>query len=93
MERGIPDSTAYMQLCGVKKDRLLANSLKKSSYKKVFLVELLEYDLDYARIESPEQAKMLEDLLEKSYTDLGIKVIRVPKMSVTERADFVLNNL
>lgn len=93
MERGIPDSTAYMQLCRGIKSKSLKQALKNCYYKKVFLLELLNYELDYARTESQEEAKMLEYLLEKSYTDFGITVIRVPKMSVRKRADFILNNL
>ena len=93
MERGIPDSTAYMEICGVKNDKNLTEALRKCSYKKVFLMELLKYKLDYARTESQEEAMILDDLLEKSYTDLGIKIMRVPKMSVAKRVKFILNNL
>lgn len=93
MERGIPDSTAYMQMCGIKNDKDLAKALKNCFYKKVFLVELLKYELDYARTESEEEARLIESLLEKSYTDIGIKVTRVPKMSVEKRVKFILDNL
>ncbi len=93
MERGIPDSTAYMQMCGIKNDKALAKELKNCSYKKVFLMELLKYDADYARTESQEEAQLLEKLLEKSYTDLDIEVVRVPKMSVSKRVKFILDNL
>lgn len=93
MERGIPDSTAYMQMCGIKRDKDLAKALKNSSYKKVFLMELLKYELDYSRTESEEEAQILDNLLEKSYTDLGIKVIRVPKMSIEKRVEFILDSL
>lgn len=93
MERGIPDSTAYMQMCGVKEDKNLAKALKNCSYKKVFLMELLKYELDYARTESKEEARLIDNLLDKSYTDLEIEVVRVPKMSVEKRVKFILDNL
>lgn len=93
MERGIPDSTSYMKLAGGKKDKILEKALKNCYYKKVFLLELIKYELDYARTESQEEAILLDNLLEKSYTDLGIKVIRVPKMGVEERLKFIINNL
>lgn len=93
MERGIPDTTAYVKLLGVKKDVVLKKALRKCNYKKVFLMELLKYEVDYARIESQEEAMLLENLLEKSYTDLGITVVRVPKMSVVKRIKFVLSHL
>ena len=93
MERGIPDSTAYMKMCGINEDKNLKKALKKCSYKKVFLMELIKYELDYARTESQEEAMMIDSLLEKSYTDIDIKVVRVPKMSVEKRVKFILDNL
>jgi len=93
MERGIPDSTAYMKLCGIKEDKNLNKALKNCYYKKIFLLELIKYEVDYARTESQEEAMLIENLLEKSYRDLNIEIIRVPKMSVEERVKFILNNL
>lgn len=93
MERGIPDSTAYMKLCGVEKDKELDEALKHCWYKKVFLMELIKYETDYARAESQEEAMILDNLLEKSYTDLGIEATRVPKLSVEERVQFIKNNI
>jgi len=94
IERGIPDSTAYyQQLCGVEKDDFLEKALKECKYKKVFLFEMLDYKKDYARVESSDEALNLEKALEKSYQDLGIEVIRVPKMSIDERVNFILSNL
>jgi predicted ATPase len=93
MERGIPDSTAYMKMAGVENDKDLVAANKKCAYKKVFLMELIKYEKDYARTESQEEAMIIDSLLEKSYTDLGMEVIRVPKMSVEERAQFIIDNL
>jgi len=93
MERGIPDSTAYLKMCGVKKDKILLKALKNCYYQKVFLLELFKYEQDYARTESQEEAMLLENLLEKSYSDLGFTVVRVPKMSIEKRVKFILTNL
>ncbi|QQG44462.1 MAG: ATP-binding protein [Candidatus Roizmanbacteria bacterium] len=90
MERGIPDSTAYFDLI-TKKNILLKKSLKKSYYKKIFLLELLDYQIDYARTESHEQAKSLENLLEKSYVELGLEVVRIPKMPLKKRTKLLLS--
>lgn len=96
IERGIPDSTAYYdKLCGIKSenDVFLDKALKNCNYKKVFLFEILDYKQDYARTENFEEALALEKALEKSYQDLDIEVVRVPKMSIQERVNFLLNNL
>lgn len=94
IERGIPDSTAYYrQSCHIEKDNLLKKALKNCTYKKVFLFELLDYQKDYARTESSTEALNLEYALEESYKELGLEVIRVPKMSIKERVKFVLSRV
>lgn len=93
MERGIPDTTAYMKMCGVTKDKILEKAVKNCYYKRVFLLEPIEYELDYARTESQEEAILIDKLIEESYTKLHINVLRVPKMSVSRRVSFILNNL
>lgn len=93
LDRGIPDSTAYMKLCNVSVDQKIAKAVKNCTYKKVFLMELLEYKPDYARTESQEEARILEGLLENAYKELGMEVTRVPRMSVDERVKFLLSFL
>lgn len=93
LDRGIPDSIAYMKLCGYGKDPILKKAAKNCSYKKVFLMELIKYESDYARTESQEEAMILDRLLEDAYKELGMDVIRVPKMSVEDRLNFILKNI
>lgn len=94
IERGIPDSIAYyQQLCHIEKDDLLDEALKNCTYKKVFLFEMLDYQKDYARTENSIEALNLENALEKSYQELGLEVIRVPKMSIKRRVNFVLRKV
>jgi len=93
MERGIPDSMAYMKMLGAGKNKRLKTALKKCNYRKIFLMELIKYETDYARTESQEEAMILDELIEKSYLDLGIEVVRVPKLSVSKRVKFILDNL
>ncbi len=93
LDRGIPDSIAYMKLCGIPIKPQFQQILKKCSYKKVFLLELLEYKIDYARTESQKDAFILDSLLKASYKDLGMELIKVPKMSVEKRVNFIIKNL
>ncbi|MDO8503093.1 MAG: ATP-binding protein [bacterium] len=92
-ERGIPDSLAYYKLCGVSDDPFLKTALRNSFYKKVFLLEPLDYQKDYARVESEAERKQLGQLLEEAYQNIGVPVIRVLKMSLEKRVKFVLRNL
>lgn len=93
LERGIPDSIAYYKVCGVTKDKELEKSVKNSNYKKVFLLELLEYKKDYARTEDKKTAIQLEKSLKESYERLNILVIKVPSMTLSKRVKFILDNL
>src|SRR3989344_375569 len=92
-DRAIPDSVAYYRKCGLLNDTELTKAVQKSIYKKVFVFELLEYSADYARIESKVEAQLLETWLLEAYRALPAPVVYVPRMSVEERAQFVLNGL
>lgn len=92
-ERGIPDSISYFKICNHFHDNLLNKAIKNCCYKKIFLLELLEYKKDHARVESKKKAQELEALLELDYKKLGMTLIKVPKMSIKKRVDFILNSL
>ncbi len=90
-DRAIPDSLAYYELWRVEADDILKRSLRKCFYKKAFLLKSHAFLKDYARVESEEQAKQLENLLKRSYEKLKIPVVEVPVMTVEERVNFILN--
>lgn len=93
LDRAIPDSIAYYELLGLPIDKYLDNATKKTSYKKIFFFEKLEFKKDYARIESKKAVERLEKLLKKAYENLPFPIIKVPKMSVGKRVKFILDNL
>lgn len=92
-DRAIPDSIAYYDLWRVEADNILKQSLRKCSYKKVFLLKAHSFLKDYARVESEEQAKQLEILLQRAYQQLKIPIVLVPVMNVNERIDFILREV
>src|SRR3989344_2169092 len=92
-DRGIPDTLAYCWFHKIPVDKLLKKALKKSSYKKVFLLELIKYYEDYARNESAEESREIEKLLEKTYRGLNMSVIKVPEGTIKERVKFILKNI
>mgnify|MGYP006280592791 CR=1 FL=1 len=93
-ERGVPDTEAYCKLHGFKITEKLKKALANCVYKKVFLLDLVTFKEDYARTETPEEQRKLQQFLKKSYTDLGFEVVRVPIFETKkERLNFVLNNL
>lgn len=91
LDRGMHDSLAYVRLYDYATDQTLLDALKRSRYKKVFLLEILDFEPDYARTENLEAAQRLESLLEEAYTEYQMPVIRVPRAPIEERVQLILN--
>jgi predicted ATPase len=92
LDRGIPDTIAYFRLYGFDLEEILKFCQEKT-YKKIFFLEQLTFEKDYARIEDWEKTEKLNKLLRSAYLDLGYEVVTVPKMPMEERIGFILSNL
>ncbi|MBM3184592.1 MAG: ATPase [Chlamydiae bacterium] len=75
--------------------RVVQKTLDEDFYhNKVFLIEDLGACLKTEiRAETLEESRSIETILEKSYQDLGFKVIRVPAASVKERVAKILESI
>jgi predicted ATPase len=91
-DRAIPDSIAYFQIAGLDTNEAIAKS-PRNRYKKVFLLDLLPYTKDQARIETHEVAARLDRALESDYRMLGYEVTRVGVMPVEERLRFIVEQI
>lgn len=92
-DRGIPDSLAYYEMLGFAEDRFLQEVTKKAKYKKVFLLDTLSYEKDYARTESEDQQKLIHDLLKKTYKSCGHELIEIGNVGPKERLRIILESL
>ena len=92
-DRGIPDTIAYYKLCGVDNDVELNKALEGVDYKKIFLLDMIDYARDNVRTETLEQARHIHKLLEDSYRNMGFPLIKVPVLPIQERVKFILDNL
>jgi len=92
LDRGLPDTIAYYQLYGFDTKEIL-KICKEKRYKKIFFLESLPFEKDYARIEGEKAAKKLSELLKKAYLDLGYEVIIIPNMPIENRINSILSNL
>lgn len=92
-DRGVHDSFAYYKLNGRPVDETLRSAADAIRYKKVFLLDLVDFINDEARSETPEEARKLHELIREGYESNGYEVIPVPVLPVPERADFVLARL
>ncbi|MFN4764161.1 AAA family ATPase [Gillisia sp. Q332] len=95
IDRGIPDVIAYMEYFGTEYPSTFTKACTLYKYEKVFLLPPWEeiYVTDNERYETFEQAKIIHSHLQKTYLGFGYEPLEVPKNSIEERCDFILNNL
>ena len=92
-DRSVPDSLAYYRAFNIKVDATLLGALEGLFFAKVFLLDLVDFENDEARDETPEEAARIHGLIADAYRELGYTTIEVPVMPVERRADFILANL
>ena len=93
-DRGMHDTIAYLRLHGFEITEKVEDAVRNAQYAKVFVLDPLdEYTEDYARTESADDARKLNDLLAASYAQYGMEPVRVPVMPPEERAAFVLRHI
>lgn len=94
LDRAVPDCLGYYRVYDVPEDEDLRAALEKTSYRKVFLLDLIEkFENDAVRVETPEQARRIHEAIREAYTELGYEIVDVPVMPVDERVDYILARL
>ncbi len=92
-DRAIPDSLAYYRIAQRPVEDFFNAAMQEIRYRKVFLLDLVEYETDHARSETPEQAMIIHGQIREAYIDQGYEIVEVPVMPVAQRADFILARL
>lgn len=94
IDRGIPDVTAYLDFGKHPSPKTFLKANRDFRYDKIFFFPFWEeiYLTDNERYESPGEAKKIEKHLIQTYESLGYELIHVPKISVEERAKFILKH-
>ena len=92
-DRSILDNIAYHRILNLTPSAELLAAAERAAFRKVFLLDLLDYRLDEARNETPEEARRIQDALETAYREYGIPVVKVPVLPVEERVAYVVENL
>ena len=93
LDRAVPDSVAYYHHFKRELDAEILSALKVCEYRKVFLLDLIDFRNDEARHEDLEEAAILHQLIRAAYEGKGFEVVNVPVMEVEKRADFILARL
>ncbi|MDR3571824.1 MAG: ATP-binding protein [Candidatus Pacebacteria bacterium] len=92
-DRGIPDNVAYLRKFGIPVEEFFTNAIQSVTYRKVFLLDMIEFANDAERYETPQEAAWLHTEITRAYEELGYEIVQVPIIPVSERADFVLARL
>jgi predicted ATPase len=95
IDRGIPDVLAYMHFIGNEYPVFFDQACRENKYSKIFLLPPWQeiYVSDNERYESYEQAHEIDKYLVETYKKYGYTLIEVPKDTVDNRVQFILNQL
>jgi len=95
LDRGIPDTTAYMDFIEQDYPATFDEDFRKYPYDTVFVLPPWEeiHVTDAERYENFEQAQAIHKALLKTYTSYGYSPVEVPTGPVKERAQFVLKTI
>lgn len=94
-DRGIPDILAYMDCFGQEYDESFKSACSTNTYDLIFLMPSWQeiYVVDNERFETYEESLQINDCLLQSYSSFGYAVNSVPKDTIRNRVDFILNHI
>jgi len=91
-DRALPDSIAYFEIAGL--DTMDLRALCSSgTYSRVFFLEPLPFEADYARTEGADTLFWLERRLYEVYVELGYRVVRIPTARVDRRVAWIRDEI
>lgn len=95
LDRGIPDVLAYMHYIGDSYPSFFDQTCRDHIYTKIFILPPWEeiYISDDERYENYEQAKLIYNHLVETYEKYGYNLIEVPKGTIDERINYILEVL
>lgn len=95
IDRGIPDVLAYMHYKGDNYPESFDMACKEHMYHQIFLLPPWEniYISDDQRYESFQEASEIHEHLINTYSKYGYDLIEVPRDTVENRVDFILDKV
>lgn len=92
-DRGIPDTLCYARLVGLPEGEIVKACQKYRYARRVFLAPPWReiYAMDEERKQGYDEAVRTYELMMCVYEYCGYEVVEIPRVSVEERADFILS--
>lgn len=95
-DRGIPDTLAYIEMENlIVEESLLAEAKVHRYHKKIFILPPWQeiYETDNERKQTWEEAQATFNHMKSVYERLGYEVVEIPKTTVEQRYQFILEAL
>ena len=94
-DRGMPDVLAYMEFYAQPLPKVFTTIVKEHRYDQIFLLPMWQdiFVQDGERFESYEDALRINQCLLHTYQQLDYNVVELPKASVADRIQFILQNV
>lgn len=96
LDRSMVDLIGYMNFANQEAPERYAQGAKKAGYaNSVFYMPFWEdiFANDEQRLESTEEAMRIDESLREAYINLGFELVEVPKGTIEERVDYILEQL
>jgi predicted ATPase len=93
LDRALPDALAYCRFLSIAPAPELIKVLKTVSYRKVFILDLLPLQKDYARTEDTDAQRRIHELLIEVYQSLSFPCETVPALPPDERVEHILRHM
>lgn len=95
IDRGLPDVVAYMDYFDTSYPDIFHETCEQNRYDQIFILPPWQeiYTSDNERYESFEEALKISSYLYSTYRRYGYEPIEVPKLSVEERTNFILDKI
>ena len=95
-DRGIPDTIAYLRLCGLPVPDHMLRAARQVRYAgMVFLMPWWPeiYETDAERLQTPEVARQTADIVAGTWRELGYELVEVPRDGPDARGDFIATHI
>ncbi|CAL66419.1 AAA family ATPase [Christiangramia forsetii] len=95
IDRGLPDVVAYMDYFETEYPEVFNKTCENNRYDQIFILPPWKdiYTSDNERYESFDEALKISSYLYSTYKRYGYKPIEVPKLSVEDRTNFILDKI
>jgi len=88
-DRGLCDTLAYYRYYDFEVPEKVIEACEEADYEIVFFLDFVPYTKDKMRTEGKEEAEKIHDFIYSAYEECGYRIVKVPLMSIKERADFI----